>query len=67
MITYYNSLGEQICNLMNVVTDSNGTLKFGVRSGWVCPKCSTVWSPEVEECWQCNDKIGLEDDEENLN
>ncbi len=21
--------------------------------GWECPKCGTVYSPNVNECWRC--------------
>ena len=24
--------------------------------GWVCPTCSTVWSPEVKSCPKCTVK-----------
>ena len=22
--------------------------------GWECPKCGSVYSPTVHECWRCN-------------
>lgn len=25
-----------------------------VSSGWVCPKCSSVWSPSISGCLTCN-------------
>lgn len=25
-----------------------------LRSGWVCPKCGRVFSPDTFECWYCN-------------
>lgn len=23
-------------------------------TGWVCPKCGSVYSPHASECWRCN-------------
>lgn len=25
--------------------------------GWACPKCNSVYSPNVPECYRCNDTI----------
>lgn len=22
--------------------------------GWVCPKCGSVYGPNVSQCWRCN-------------
>lgn len=24
------------------------------QAGWVCPKCHKIWSPQVLECYSCN-------------
>ena len=50
-------------NSVNVATANDGTVKFGVKTGWICPKCNRVWSPDVLECWICNDQISLENNE----
>jgi len=26
-----------------------------IKYGWVCPKCKRVYSPEVNECFVCNE------------
>ena len=26
-------------------------------NGWECPKCHKIYSPSIEECKNCNDKI----------
>lgn len=25
-----------------------------IPTGWICPKCSKVFSPNTHECWYCN-------------
>ena len=27
--------------------------------GWQCPQCQRIWSPVVNGCLTCNDRIGL--------
>lgn len=22
--------------------------------GWVCPRCSSIYGPQVQSCWKCN-------------
>ena len=26
------------------------------KYGWICPRCEKVYSPDVKECWRCNNK-----------
>lgn len=27
--------------------------RFGPPMGWICPKCSRVYSPGIHTCWYC--------------
>lgn len=27
-----------------------------IATGWICPKCGRVYSPDTSECWFCNSK-----------
>jgi hypothetical protein len=29
-------------------------LKITLKEGWICPKCSKVWGPQIKECEDCN-------------
>lgn len=29
--------------------------KRDIPTGWVCPKCGSVYSPSIAECKKCND------------
>jgi len=29
---------------------------FTSQSGWICPKCGSVYSPYTQECWKCSNK-----------
>jgi len=31
-----------------------------LREGWVCPKCGKVYGPHVDECYDCNFQLSLE-------
>lgn len=35
---------------MNVTVENRPT-------GWVCPKCGRVWSPDTNQCMPCNSKL----------
>lgn len=26
-------------------------------TGWICPKCGSVYNPFIGECWRCNSLI----------
>lgn len=28
--------------------------EFYYPLGWVCPKCGSVYGPNVSQCWRCN-------------
>ena len=28
-----------------------------VESGWICPKCGSVYGPSVYKCDKCNEKV----------
>lgn len=31
----------------------------GANMGWVCPKCQTVWGPQVACCLRCDPRVPL--------
>lgn len=32
----------------------NPPLPQSVNTGWMCPRCSAVYAPTIQECWRCN-------------
>ena len=42
---------EQFLNAFGV---KEGEEESYLRSGWICPKCGRVFSPDTFECWYCN-------------
>lgn len=35
------------------------------RSGWVCPVCNNVWSPDIDSCPNCSNNVKNKDTVEN--
>lgn len=33
---------------------NNPMFPYNQPTGWVCPKCSRVYSPDTPQCWSCN-------------
>lgn len=31
----------------------------GLQYGWVCPKCGSVYGPNVSSCWHCTPPVKL--------
>ena len=57
-----NNLQPEGCSIQPYPYDSIQTPKgIFVNQGWMCPKCGRVYSPLVQTCSHCNNKISTQE------
>lgn len=59
-----NNLQPEGCSIQPYPYDNIPAPKelFGSRmQGWICPKCGRVYSPLVQTCSHCNNKISTQE------
>jgi uncharacterized OB-fold protein len=57
--------------MLSISTNEDGSIKElsfaeNEHTGWICPRCGTIWSPYVKKCLNCNGfNISIEWDSSN--
>ncbi len=53
----FDSASEQFpyCNKCSYPWPAQMKVNPHIPAGWQCPRCNTVWSPEVKKCERCTE------------